>query len=97
MRRMITIVVLLGAASVSPLIFPLAESGRSTMDTLAKLSLLPSVALIGLFGDFSIAVMIHSQDQWQWVSQRGLLPQLHWRRFDCPDSGLALCPEIFPG
>jgi hypothetical protein len=52
MRRMITIVVLLGAASVSPLIFPLAESGRSTMDTLAKLSLLPSIALIGIVWGF---------------------------------------------
>jgi hypothetical protein len=52
MRRMITIVVLLGGASVSPLIFPLAESGRSTMDTLAKLSLLPSVALIGIVWGF---------------------------------------------
>jgi hypothetical protein len=52
MRRMITIVVLLGAASVSPFIFPLAESGRSTMDTLTKLSLLPSIALIGIVWGF---------------------------------------------
>jgi hypothetical protein len=48
MRRMMTILVLLAAASVAPLIFPLAESGRSTMDALAKLALLPSIALIGL-------------------------------------------------
>jgi hypothetical protein len=48
MKRMMTILVLLAAASVSPLIFPLAESGRSTMDTLAKLALLPSIAVIGI-------------------------------------------------
>ena len=48
MRRMITILVLLAAASVSPLIFPLAESGRSTMDVLAKFALLPSVAVIAV-------------------------------------------------
>jgi len=52
MRRMMTILVLLAAASVSPLIFPLAESGRSTMDALAKLALLPSIALIGLILGF---------------------------------------------
>jgi hypothetical protein len=48
MKRMMTILVLLAAASVSPLIFPLAESGRSTMDVLAKFALLPSIAVIGL-------------------------------------------------
>jgi tryptophan-rich sensory protein len=52
MKRIMTIVVLLAAASVSPLIFPLAESGRSTMDTLAKLSLLPSIAVIGIVWGF---------------------------------------------
>jgi hypothetical protein len=48
MKRMMTILVLLAAASVSPLIFPLAESGRSTMDALAKFALLPSIAVIGM-------------------------------------------------
>jgi hypothetical protein len=48
MKRMMTILVLLTAASVSPLIFPLAESGRSTMDVLAKFALLPSIAVIGM-------------------------------------------------
>jgi hypothetical protein len=48
MKRVITILVLLAAASVSPLIFPLAESGRSTMDVLAKFALLPSIALIAV-------------------------------------------------
>src|SRR6516164_4221482 len=52
MRRMMTILVLLAAASVSPLIFPLAQSRRSTMDALAKLALLPSIALIGLILGF---------------------------------------------
>lgn len=46
MKRTMTIVVLLAAASVSPLIFPIAESGRSTMDVLAKLALLPAAALL---------------------------------------------------
>jgi hypothetical protein len=48
MKRMMTILVLIGAASVSPLIFPLAESGRSTMDVLARFALLPSIAVIAL-------------------------------------------------
>ena len=48
MKRMMMILVLLGTASVSPLLFPLAESGHSSMDVLAKLALLPSVALIGI-------------------------------------------------
>jgi hypothetical protein len=52
MKRMMMILVLLGAASVSPLTFPLAESGRSTMDVLAKLALLPSIAVIGIVWGF---------------------------------------------
>ena len=48
MKRVMTILVLLVAASVSPLIFPLAESGRSTMHVLAKFALLPSIAVIGM-------------------------------------------------
>jgi hypothetical protein len=48
MKRMMTILVLLAAASVSPLIFPLAESGRSTMDVLAKFALLPAIGLIAV-------------------------------------------------
>jgi hypothetical protein len=52
MKRMMTILALLAAASVSPLIFPLAESGRSTMDGLAKFVLLPSVVVIGLIWQF---------------------------------------------
>jgi hypothetical protein len=46
MKRALTILLLLAAASVSPLIFPVAESGRSTMDVLAKLALLPAAALL---------------------------------------------------
>ena len=52
MKRVMTILILLGAASISPLIFPLAESGRSSMDALAKLALLPSIAVIGVFLGF---------------------------------------------
>jgi hypothetical protein len=52
MKRVMTILILLGAASISPLIFPLAESGRSSMDVLAKFALLPSIAVIGVFLGF---------------------------------------------
>ena len=48
MKRVMTILALLATASVSPLIFPLAESGRGTMDALAKFALLPSVAVLGV-------------------------------------------------
>jgi hypothetical protein len=54
MKSMMTILALLAAASVSPLIFPLAESGHSTMDVLAKFALLPSIALIA-----AIWVLLH--------------------------------------
>jgi hypothetical protein len=46
MKRALTILLLLAAASVSPLIFPISESGRSSMDILAKLALLPAAALL---------------------------------------------------
>jgi hypothetical protein len=52
MKRMMIIFVLLLAASVPPLIFPLAESGRSTMDVLAKFALLPAIVLIALICGF---------------------------------------------
>jgi hypothetical protein len=52
MKRVMTILILLAAASISPLIFPLAESGRSSMDVLAKVALLPSIAVIGVFLGF---------------------------------------------
>lgn len=48
MKRMMTVLVLLLAASVSPLVFPLAESGRSTMDVLAKTALLPAIVVIAV-------------------------------------------------
>lgn len=48
MKRVMTILSLLVGASISPLIFPLAESGRSSMDVLAKVALLPSIAVIGI-------------------------------------------------
>lgn len=46
MKRALTILWMLTLTSVSPLIFPIAESGRSSMDVLAKLALLPAVALL---------------------------------------------------
>jgi hypothetical protein len=46
MKRALTILWILTLASVSPLIFPIAESGRSSLDVLAKLALLPSGALL---------------------------------------------------
>jgi hypothetical protein len=56
MKRMLSILVLLGAASVAPLIFPAVESGHGSMDVLALYALLPSIAvlfaLIGLFYRF---------------------------------------------
>jgi hypothetical protein len=52
MKRIMTILILLAGASISPLIFPLAESGRSSMAVLAKVALLPSIALIGIIWRF---------------------------------------------
>jgi hypothetical protein len=57
MKRMMPILALLAAASVSPLIFPLAESGRSTMDVLAEFALLPSIAVIG-----AVWVLLYRRD-----------------------------------
>lgn len=58
MKRLIAIVVLLGAASVGPLIFPAAEAGHSSMDVLARFALLPSVAII-----FLALGLLHELDQ----------------------------------
>jgi hypothetical protein len=46
MKHALTILLLLLAASVAPLIFPIAESGRSSMDVLAKIALLPAAVLL---------------------------------------------------
>lgn len=46
MKRALTILLLLLAASVAPLIFPIAESGRSSMDVLAKMALFPAAVLL---------------------------------------------------
>jgi hypothetical protein len=48
MKRLMMIMLLVAAASVSPLIFPLAESGRGTMDVLAKFGLLPAIVVMGV-------------------------------------------------
>jgi hypothetical protein len=57
MKKMMIILVLLLAASVSPVIFPLAESGRGTMDVLAKVAMLPAIALIA-----AIWGLLHRRD-----------------------------------
>jgi hypothetical protein len=46
MKRVLIILWLLALASVSPLIFPITESGRSSMDVLAKFALVPAAALL---------------------------------------------------
>ncbi len=46
MKRALAILLLLASASVSPLIFPIAESGRSSLDVLARFALLPAAALL---------------------------------------------------
>lgn len=46
MKHTLTILLLLAAASVAPLIFPIAESGRSSMDVLAKIALLPAFVVL---------------------------------------------------
>jgi len=46
MKRTLIILWLLTLASVSPLIFPITGSGRNSMDVLARVALLPAVALL---------------------------------------------------
>jgi hypothetical protein len=46
MKRVLIVFWLLALASVSPLIFPIAESGRGSMDALAKFALLPAAGLL---------------------------------------------------
>lgn len=46
MKRILIIALLLATASVAPLIFPIAESGRSSMNVLAEVALLPAAAIL---------------------------------------------------
>jgi hypothetical protein len=57
MKRLIIVSSLLALSSVSPLIFPIAESGRSSMDTLAKFALLPSVGAL-----LATLVLLHGRN-----------------------------------
>jgi hypothetical protein len=57
MKRLVVILLLLGTASVSPLIFPIAESGRSSMDVLARFALFPSAAIL-----FLLVGLLHRLD-----------------------------------
>jgi hypothetical protein len=68
MKRALTILWLLIVASVSPLIFPIAESGRSSMDVLAKVALLPAVALLFV----TVGVLYHIDDSVARISAVGL-------------------------
>lgn len=68
MKRALTILLLLLAASVSPLIFPIAESGRSSMDVLAKMALLPAGVLL-----FAILTLLYrSRDSLAKTAAAGL-------------------------
>jgi hypothetical protein len=68
MKRGLMILLLLAAASVSPLIFPIAESGRSTMDVLAKLALLPAATLLLI----TVGVLYRGDDSLARTSAVGL-------------------------
>ncbi|HVC91863.1 MAG TPA: hypothetical protein VND66_14710 [Acidobacteriaceae bacterium] len=68
MKRALTIMLLLAAASVSPLIFPIAQSGRSSMDVLAKLALLPSAAILLI----TVALLYRAKDSLAKISTVGL-------------------------
>ena len=46
MKRALMILWLLTLASVSPLIFPIAESGRGSMDVLARVALMPALGFL---------------------------------------------------
>lgn len=59
MKRLLLIVLLLASASVSPIIFPVAQAGWSSLDVLAKTALLPSIAVMAL----TIAVLFGSGDR----------------------------------
>ena len=96
MKRVMTILVLLTAASISPLIFPMAESGRSSMAVLAKFALMPSIGLIGMFLGF----LYQRNDPLARVAAVGLgagaVATFALEAIRLPDSGLASCSEIFP-
>jgi len=66
MKRVLTILLLLAAGSV--LIFPIAESGRSSMDVLAKLALLPAAAILLI----TIGMLHRSDDSLARASAVGL-------------------------
>jgi hypothetical protein len=68
MKRALIILWLLTLASVSPLVFPVAESGRSSMDVLAKLALLPTAALLLI----TVTVLYRVDDSLARISSVGL-------------------------
>jgi hypothetical protein len=66
MKRSLIVVLLLALASVSPLIFPVAESGRSSMDFLAKFALLPVAGALLL----TLALLYRNDDP---IAKMGLV------------------------
>jgi hypothetical protein len=68
MKRAMAILLLIAAGSVSPLIFPVAESGRSSMDVLAKLALLPAATLLLV----TVGVLYRLDDSVARISTMGL-------------------------
>ena len=95
MKRTMTILWLLAAASVSPLIFPIAASGRSTMDELAKLALLPAAGILLVV----VALLYRIDDSLAKISQAGLaagaIATMPWRasgyQVSCSASCRATC------
>ena len=67
------------------------------MAVLARVALLPSIAVIGIFW----GLLYRRNDPLARLAVVGLgagpSRPLRWRQFDCPDFGWASCPEIFPG
>lgn len=80
MKRGLTILWLLALASVSPIIFPIAESDRTSMDVLAKVALLPSLTLLLVtISLLYTASTRHSRESVLWAWRREPSPHLPWK------------------
>jgi hypothetical protein len=67
-KRALILLFLLAAASVAPLIFPIAQSGRSSLDVLAKLALLPAAGILLA----TIGLLYRANDSLARISTAGL-------------------------
>lgn len=96
MKRALTIMLLLAAASVSPLIFPIAQSGRSSMDILAKFALLPSAAILLVI----VGLLYRAKDSLAKISAVGLaagaLATIALEAFRLPGFWLGFMPGNLP-